>query len=256
MQKHDDGTSLWNKNAADWSAEIDSGSDQINESFGIPHFLTLIGDIQGKTVLDAGCGEGRSTRHLALQGGQLTGVDISKAMIDKAIEKNVTQQHQADFVMASCSDLSVFSENHFDVITSFMALMDTPDLGTVLQQFYRVLKPGGKLAIMVRHPCFFTSGMAIFNSPSQQRSGLRVADYFRATSYVERLTFSGNAGVKFEVRRYPYTLSDYLQTLLLNHFKIAQVAEPRPSEELVASVPDLQFWRQHAALYLYIAAHK
>ena len=68
--------------------------------------MTLIGDIQGKTVLDAGCGEGRSTRHLALQGGQLTGVDISKAMIDKAIEKNVTQQHQADFVMAFYNPIS------------------------------------------------------------------------------------------------------------------------------------------------------
>lgn len=256
MQKHEESTSLWDENSANWSTQIDNGSDQINEAFGIPHFLSLTGDIQGKTVLDAGCGEGRSTRHLAMRGGQLTGIDISEAMIENAIKKNAAQLYQADFAIASCSDLSIFSENQFDVITSFMALMDTPDLSVVLQQFYRVLKPGGKLSIMVRHPCFFTSGMSIFKSPSQQRSGLLVADYFRATPFVERWSFSGSADVHFKVRRYPYTLSDYLQTLLRNQFKIIQVAEPRPSEELVASIPNLQFWRRHASLYLYIAANK
>ncbi len=169
MQKHEESTSLWDENSANWSTQIDNGSDQINEAFGIPHFLSLTGDIQGKTVLDAGCGEGRSTRHLAMRGGQLTGIDISEAMIENAIKKNAAQLYQADFAIASCSDLSIFSENQFDVITSFMALMDTPDLSVVLQQFYRVLKPGGKLNQNYGLAIHVSSSGCLFSNPLSQQ---------------------------------------------------------------------------------------
>ena len=46
----------------------------------IPAFLKLVGNIKGKTVLDAGCGEGYNTRIFARMGAKITGIDISPAV--------------------------------------------------------------------------------------------------------------------------------------------------------------------------------
>ena len=51
-----------------------------------PAFLTLIGDLRGRQVLDAGCGDGYNTRILARAGAHMTGVDLSARMIGLAQE--------------------------------------------------------------------------------------------------------------------------------------------------------------------------
>ena len=65
----------WNRLATDYeSFRADAGT--YNEIVEIPAMLRLIGDVQGKAVLDAGCGYGFYTILLAKNGATVAGIDI------------------------------------------------------------------------------------------------------------------------------------------------------------------------------------
>jgi hypothetical protein len=55
----------WDANAGPWAAEVRRGADGAREWLNNPAFLPFLGDLNGRQVLDAGCGEGYNTRILA-----------------------------------------------------------------------------------------------------------------------------------------------------------------------------------------------
>jgi 2-polyprenyl-3-methyl-5-hydroxy-6-metoxy-1,4-benzoquinol methylase len=74
----------WDENADLWAEQVRKGWDGYREHFNNPEFFEFIGDLGGKTILDAGCGEGYNTRILAKKAAHVVGVDISKKLIDLA----------------------------------------------------------------------------------------------------------------------------------------------------------------------------
>jgi len=58
----------WDENADVWTAHVRQGWDSYREHLNNPAFLKLVGNLKGKKVLDAGCGEGYNTRHLCPHG--------------------------------------------------------------------------------------------------------------------------------------------------------------------------------------------
>ena len=245
----------WDNNAEAWDRSLAEQLDVINEGFGIPMFLAFLGNLTGLRTLDTGCGEGRSARHLARRGAVVTGVDISPGMVNNARRHESETPLGINYHEASCADLHPFTDHSFDLVTSIMALMDTINLPGVLREFSRVLRPGGEVAIMIRHPCFFTSGYSLLPN----RTGLTVAGYFRGQPYLEQWRFptTGSATIKpFTVTRHPHTLTDYLYGLIENGFVLTAISEPRPSEEVCQNNPSLRFWQKHAALYLFLRCRK
>ncbi|HYS93305.1 MAG TPA: methyltransferase domain-containing protein, partial [Candidatus Acidoferrales bacterium] len=67
----------WDDNARSWATEVRQGHDIAREFLNNPAFLTFIGELEGRRVLDAGCGEGHNTRIFARRGARMTGVDLS-----------------------------------------------------------------------------------------------------------------------------------------------------------------------------------
>ena len=246
----------WDNNSVCWSDSIQQGHDYINEQFGIPFFLSQLGNITGYEVLDAGCGEGRSSRHIAARSARVTGIDISSGMIAEATRKEIEHPLGIRYEVGSCTDLRQFPINSFNLVTSYMALMDTANLAGALSEFSRVLKVGGKLTVMVRHPCFFTSGFSVYQNSRNERAGLTVSNYFNRNAYSERLKFSRQQKDEFTIIRYPHTITDYIDAFLKSGFIITSLLEPRPTEEMCARIPEFGFWRLHAAIYLFIEGMK
>ena len=101
-------------------------------------------DMRTERVLDFGCGVGRLSQGLATHFDHVNGVDISATMIDLAREHN---QHadRVRYHLNPSSDLSLFPDQHFDLIYSVITLQHIPApliLG-YLQEFVRVCRPGG-----------------------------------------------------------------------------------------------------------------
>ena len=117
----------WDQNADLWAQQVRKGWDYYREHFNNPAFLRFIGDLGGKAVLDAGCGEGYNTRLLARRGARIVGVDVSQRMVELAQQEQQREPLGIRYEAASFSDLSLFDDESFDVVVSFMALMDGPD---------------------------------------------------------------------------------------------------------------------------------
>jgi ubiquinone/menaquinone biosynthesis C-methylase UbiE len=99
------------------------------------------------TVADLGCGTGTTalmlTRDFNLQ---VSGVDLSAANIERAIERTDTNSAAVRFIQADAQKLP-FDDNEFDGILAECSFSLFADQAAVLAEIKRVLKPGGRLAI-------------------------------------------------------------------------------------------------------------
>ncbi len=96
--------------------------------------------VQGREVLEAGCGTGLVLEGLARLATRAVGVDISAGMLEKARARGL------DVVKGSVTDLP-FADDSFDAVVSFKVLAHVPDLRRALAECARVTRPGGTLVL-------------------------------------------------------------------------------------------------------------
>ena len=99
----------------------------------------------GETILDVAAGTGTSSASLARNGASVVAADFSAGMID------VGRQRQAGnpfirFVQADAMDLP-FDDDTFDAVTISFGLRNIVDPKKALAEFYRVVKPGGRVVV-------------------------------------------------------------------------------------------------------------
>ena len=98
----------------------------------------------GKSMLDVGCGSGQSAIPAAKNGIKVTGVDIAENLIEHARERARKEHLTARFDVGDAEALPCDNEN-FDVVISMIGAMFAPRPEKVVNEFARVLKPGGQL---------------------------------------------------------------------------------------------------------------
>ncbi len=103
-----------------------------------------IGDIQGKRVLEIGCGRGAFSKYLVNCGADLVAADFSPAAV--AITKRLLEGNSCDTRVADIQAIP-FGNNEFDLIISLETLEHVPDWKKGLAELVRVTKPDGRLII-------------------------------------------------------------------------------------------------------------
>lgn len=250
---------VWNENAAGWARSLRGGKDEFRTLLLDPNFARFVGDVKGKRVLDAGCGEGDSSRILAMNGAKVIGVDISDSMLALAREQESHEPLGIEYAKASMADLSIFPEASFDMVVSTMAIMNSAHLAEEFREFRRVLRPGGSFAFSVRHPCFATPSARAVPDEVRKRQGLLVGDYFRETPWAQKVPLNTPGGApagSFTALRFPYTVSRYVNEMIDAGFVISRVEEPRPDAAACETRQWLALWRHEAALYLFLKGTK
>jgi SAM-dependent methyltransferase len=103
-------------------------------------------DLDGKLVLDAGCGMGRFSDVASRWGATVVGVDLSRAV--DAARRNLGTRETVHLAQADILRLP-FAGATFDVIVSIGVLHHTPDTRAAFERLPRLLKPGGRIAVWV-----------------------------------------------------------------------------------------------------------
>jgi SAM-dependent methyltransferase len=97
----------------------------------------------GSSILEVGCGTGRTACLLAQKGFQVYAVDLRPGMIEKAKKRSELQQVKVDFAVGDICRLP-FGDNQFDLVLA-ESVTNFADASAAVSEYYRVLKPGGML---------------------------------------------------------------------------------------------------------------
>lgn len=98
-------------------------------------------------ILDLACGTGDLTKALSLKGYSVTGLDISPEMMAIGKQKCSELKPQPQFVLGSAESIP-FPDNIFDAVTISFGIRNFDHRASCLAEIHRVLKPGGRLAVL------------------------------------------------------------------------------------------------------------
>lgn len=117
-----------------------------------PHVDAILSALPTGLVLDAGTGTGRHALRLAHRGYTVTAIDQSPEMLAVAQQRAREEGLEIDFRLGKIDEELPFESNQFDLVVCALVLTHDVDLHRVLQEFHRVLAPGGHLLITDWHP--------------------------------------------------------------------------------------------------------
>jgi cyclopropane fatty-acyl-phospholipid synthase-like methyltransferase len=103
----------------------------------------------GEHVLDAGCGPGTTAIGMAERfGARVTGVTVSQFEIERATERAAVSSAR-DLVTFEYGDFMAlpYEDGTFDAVLALESLQNAPVLAQVLDELYRVLRPGGRISM-------------------------------------------------------------------------------------------------------------
>jgi SAM-dependent methyltransferase len=229
----------WNHGAKAYIHFIDSGADYYRLHVHGPGLIDACGDVRGATAVDLGCGHGYFARELARRGAQVVGIDLSDELVAHA---RIVEEREPLDILYHC-DNAARIENYvvpgsIDLVTACMSLQDMDSPESVLQASYRILKPAGKMVFSIPHPCTDPPHRVWRRDLFGRKLELALDRYFEATDGIcewsmPRLLYSWRT----PYRR--FTLTQWSDMIASSGFVIRRFAEPRPTEQQVRDIPDL-----------------
>ncbi len=186
-----------------------------------PTTLSLLPDVRGKRVLDAGCGPGVYSDWLVRHGAEVVALDASPKMLEHARER---LGDAVDLRLYDLTDpIDFLEDGSIDVVLAALVMDYVEDWIPVLREFKRVLKSSGILVMSVGHPAidFFLKEGA--------------GDYFR----VERTEMLWTGfGAPILMPSYRRPLDSITESLHEAGFLIERLVEARPTQEYKQADPE------------------
>ena len=106
-------------------------------------YIDAIAGLQGKKVLDVGCGGGILAESMAARGAEVTGIDMGETNLAVARLHLLESGENVEYQRIPAEELANEMPAHYDVVTCMEMLEHVPDPASVISACARLVKPGG-----------------------------------------------------------------------------------------------------------------
>jgi SAM-dependent methyltransferase len=205
--------------AADYAARVETAP--YNAHYERPAMLSLLPDLEGARILDAGCGSGWYASQLLERGATVNAVDSSSAMVEHT-RRRLSAEIARGRVTVQVADLAgrlPFDDAVFDGAVSALVLHYMRDWRPAFKEIRRVLRPGGWLQFSTHHPA---ADAVHFDT----------RNYFVTEHVVDHWDWVGT------VELYRRSLTEIFASIADGGFQVEKVVEPVPTDEFRAVKPD------------------
>ena len=220
-----------------------------NVIFEIPALFSMLPDLNGKTVLDLGCGFGEHCMEYVRRGAsKVTGIDISEKMLETAAREN--SDPKIEYIHMAMEDIGTL-KGPYDVVISSLAFHYIEDFPAVVSDVYSLLSRGGTFLFSQESPlgtCFTDRHDRWTRDGDGNKIYANISNYCVETRCDSTWFVEG-------VQKYHRMYSTIVNTLADAGFRISRMIEPYPTEEILAKYPDYRD-NLHKPDFLLIRAEK
>jgi SAM-dependent methyltransferase len=203
--------------AGAYTARVDNKPH--NAYYERPASLSLLPEVNGKRVLDAGCGPGVYAEWLVTHGADVLAVDVSAKMVQYAGQR---LGDRAKVIRADLSrPLNFLEDASFDIVLSALALDYVKDWYRTFKEFHRVLWESGVLVFSVCHPF---AGMTLHDT----------GRYFDTELFSYRWV---GFGAPVNIPAYRRPLGAVINPLLKAGFSLEHILESVPTKRFKKDLP-------------------
>jgi SAM-dependent methyltransferase len=211
-----------------------------------PALRDLLPELEGRAVVDLGCGYGWFCRWARGAGAaSVLGIDVSEKMLARA--RATTDDAAIHYRHADMESLAL-PAGAFDLAYSSLALHYVENLERLIGEVHRALLPGGRLVFSTEHP--------IFTAPS--RPGWTADDSGRKTWPVDRYLDEGPRRTDWLAKgvvKQHRTLATWINMLIGCGFALTHIDEWGPTPEQIAATPEWAVERDRPP-FLLVAARR
>ncbi|MBK3496307.1 class I SAM-dependent methyltransferase [Viridibacillus sp. YIM B01967] len=198
-----------------------------------PALKVLLPELNGKKILDIGCGMGDFASYCIQQGAaHVTGIDISSNMI--SIARNNNAHNFIQYIQEALEDIDL-APLSFDIVNSSLAFHYMEDFDAITSKIANALHENGFLIFSMEHP-IATARREMdkwINDENGNHLHYTIDNYQEEGQRSERWYIDG-------VIKYHRTLSTIINTLISHQLQIEKIIEPLPTEEAIEQLPSLQ----------------
>lgn len=206
----------WDRSAEAWIASLGEEGDFSRRYVLDAPMLARVRGRGFKAALDIGCGEGRFCRMLKREGIEALGLDPSAPLIAEARRRDP----EGDYRVGKAEALDV-PDGAFDLVASYLSLLDIDDAMLAIREMTRALAPGG--ALLVANQTGFATAVVgggwTRDWTGKQR--FEIDDYLEARPLAQ--SWRG-----INVRNWHRPLEFYMRAFLAAGLTLTHFAEPAP----------------------------
>jgi ubiquinone/menaquinone biosynthesis C-methylase UbiE len=211
-------TTSWGK-VADWYDNLVENENSYQSKLILPNLIRLLEIKKGETVVDLACGQGFFAGEFSKLGARVIGVDISPELInlakqDKSVEYHVSPAHKLDFLQNQSAEK----------VLIVLSLQNIENAQEVITEVSRVLKPKGRLFIVLNHPTFRIPKASAWGWDEGRKIQFRKLDSYISESSEQIQMHPGDKPWEKTIS-FHRPLQFYFKTLNKNGFFVSKLEE-------------------------------
>ena len=208
-------TSQYDAFAKAYDEALETKADYPRNNLLYPAIKKLLPNLEGFTVLDAGCGSGIWTYELSNKCESIVGIDNSREFLKLAKEKR--SKPNIKYIFADLENKLPFEDSEFDIVVSNLVFHYVENIAELANEIRRILKPKGYLFFSILHPIYESKKYSLDQSKYKYRG------------------LVGSVGV--EVSRYWRSMDSYIKTFETLGFKLIKLTETKITKRDEKSYP-------------------